>query len=489
LKPPDSKETTEVKQNPELKLALPKQVPQQVPTAAEDKKLSPLSREKQKSKRQFVFVEENGRNLVLAGTTETLVNNLTGTEPAEPQLLREFLFTYTYFTTSKELYQILKKRFKAKPQALMSSNDTSGFGPQQVKQTIQLRITQFVKVWMREFSWYFREDEDLVKRVSEFIDKNLTKVSQAWATSLKKLMDKKIKSKLKSPKGDDPRKELQKHKTSTAIQKAQGIAFNQILNPLKRVTRHAKRRDISFLNLHPKEISRQMALLEHLLFKKIKPNEILHTSWKKTNKAEVAPNVTNLIEWFNRMTNWVSREIVVTPNLKQRVAVVKRFIQIAKYCKDINNFMGMTEIVSAINSPCVSRLKQTFESLGKKDKETYKEMEELVLNPVHNFSKYRDIINSLSISVFPVVPYLGVMLSDLISIAELPNKDKEGLINFKKMRRITSNVELIIRLQQYAYEFEEVPEITDFLKTTKMYPEKDLFNYSKLCEPPIMVDQ
>jgi len=57
------------------------------------------------------------------------------------------------------------------------------------------------------------------------------------------------------------------------------------------------------------------------------------------------------------------------------------------------------------------------------------------------------------------------------------------------MRRITSNVELIIRLQQYAYEFEEVPEITDFLKTTKMYPEKDLFNYSKLCEPPIMVDQ
>jgi len=175
-----------------------------------------------------------------------------------------------------------------------------------------------------------------------------------------------------------------------------------------------------------------MALLEHLLFKKIKPNEILHTSWKKTNKAEVAPNVTNLIEWFNRMTNWVSREIVVTPNLKQRVAVVKRFIQIAKYCKDINNFMGMTEIVSAINSPCVSRLKQTFESLGKKDKETYKEMEELVLNPVHNFSKYRDIINSLSISVFPVVPYLGVMLSDLISIAELPNKDKEGLINFKK---------------------------------------------------------
>ena len=53
-------------------------------------------------------------------------------------------------------------------------------------------------------------------------------------------------------------------------------------------------------------------------------------------------------------------------NMRLRVAVIKFFITVARYCASWNNYNTVFEIVSGLNVPSVYRLKKTWSNLPAK---------------------------------------------------------------------------------------------------------------------------
>jgi hypothetical protein len=62
---------------------------------------------------------------------------------------------------------------------------------------------------------------------------------------------------------------------------------------------------------------------------RIRSSEFHKKRWADAD-TQLAPNLTAMIERFNKVSYWVATEIVFQPDLKKRIEVIKRWIVVAE---------------------------------------------------------------------------------------------------------------------------------------------------------------
>jgi hypothetical protein len=154
-----------------------------------------------------------------------------------------------------------------------------------------------------------------------------------------------------------------------------------------------------------------------------------------------------IIERANKISNWVSYEILKSTD---KVKTLKKFILVLKELQNLNNFSGLMSIFGGLTINAVFRLKKTWGQLSHNYKEIFDEIFK-VAEFDNNFKKLRTEIKNNSNE--PVVPYIGIFLSDLLKIEENSDffKDKK-IINFQKRRLLYDIIISLKSLQKKKYD-------------------------------------
>lgn len=190
---------------------------------------------------------------------------------------------------------------------------------------------------------------------------------------------------------------------------------------------------VSFvLSYDSKCLAEHLTIIEKDMLQEIDWKELIELQWNKeltpvNSWLEIIVNenyynknkgVNLVIARFNLMVNWTISEILLTRTEEERIAIISRYIHVAHHCLAMQNFSTLMQLILALTSEKVAKLKSTWKNLPPGDILTLKNLEELT-SPLKNFINIRLCTNLIKPSR-GCIPFVGLYLSDLVFNAERP---------------------------------------------------------------------
>jgi hypothetical protein len=462
-------------------------------------------------------VEDEEERPIRAATLNKLVEVATSSKLSDLNFLPTFLLTYKSFATPRRLFEKLRQRFNVP----MTLAESQGMTPEQFREfvalPIRLRVISFLKRWIQDYPEDI--DRSLLAEMKKFVEKlsqtepGLKLIAASITTTLDKIGTH-IAS--QSASGSSLY-------NTVSVMGGHGFSFQALMHgfspyasasalvltqsqstglsglgsrsnpmvsnrkvtippgtpPVPKVPKMIFHPSLSLYQIDQEEFARQLTIMDSHVFISVKPSELLNQSWNKPKLKHLAPNVLKMVNMFNQLSHAISAQILQGPKPKDRAKIIEWWIKVAEHCKNLSNYHGLMAVVSGINSGPTVRLKASRREVSKSLLDQLASYE-AIFESDGSFSAYRSTLLS---SAPPLIPYLGIHLTDLTFIEE-GNKDMQGhLINFAKRRLLYQTISGLQNFQQTGYNLQSVRQIQDIIANLKAGEVRDLFKLSLMREP------
>ncbi|RLN36592.1 hypothetical protein BBJ28_00013738 [Nothophytophthora sp. Chile5] len=231
------------------------------------------------------------------------------------------------------------------------------------------------------------------------------------------------------------------------------------------------------LDLDPSIIAQQITLLQHYLFSKIKVSEVLASK----RNAEKTPGYQRLRLLHNHISIWVVGQILARDDVDQRAEILAYFIRVAGVLlSPLQNLDGFMAVMNAANDSSLFRLKKTWGRLPPQARDLWHELTQLTekgARPLNKLTKE---------ATAPLIPYMGVMIQNVLALQEYPDRVEGDLINFKKIRSIGSLVQRMLAFQKTPYLLPTDKRVLDHICSSVPFEDADAcFRRSLKIEPRV----
>ncbi|KAJ3441705.1 ras guanine nucleotide exchange factor a [Anaeramoeba flamelloides] len=404
----------------------------------------------------------NGKNDhqkdIYCANINKLVEKLTD-KKTQVRFRDAFIMTYPSFMKPTHLLSKLKERYnvpiklKAKYQ---NEKDWKNFRDQ-----IQIKVISVLNGWIK--NGWIDIDKKLLIRIIDFINTTISKDKEKSGEKLLKLIN-----------------DMQTEKNNEKDQNKRMILDEKEKPPDAIIPKKLFNPNFTLINVPEEEFARQMTILIFDIYRKIKPSELITESWKPKKIKSKSPNIIAMIQKFNEYSNYIATLIVKPEKVKTRAKMFSRFLRIGKHLLEMNNYDSLMATLAAYTHSAVKRLKVTMKEVPKGVYKTLIEFKS-ILKRDKGFQGYRKMLNSIEP---PIVPYLGVFLTDITVISNSSSDKIDGLINFNKRKLLYNVVWKLQQFQKTPFNFYPIHQIQILLR--KRLPakgEKELYKLSLKREP------
>ena len=406
---------------------------------------------------------------VRGGSVRALVEQLTLHNRLVSEFNASMLLTFPSFMDANQLFELLLERFLIQPPEGLTSEEFAIWSEKK-QRPIRLRVVNVLKTWLETY-WFEDDSEDMTNEARNQLFEQLSKFASQLKTqkfpgavSLANIVEKRYNNKEPS---------FKRYMVTITARP-----------PLPLLPKNLKKFKLS--EVEPLEMARQLCVREFKLLVVITSHECLKRGCGGHSKNPNAggKKIGEFIRNSNSMTNWVAYAILRHSEPKRRASCIRYFVQVAEYCRSLNNFSSMTAIISALYSSTIHRMKRTWDYVSQRTVTKLENMNRL-MNSSRNFNEYRDLLNLVSP---PVVPFFGVYLTDLTFVEDgNPNylDPEHKIVNFAKRMKTANIIESIRQFQVMPYNFEEIPDVQRFLDGGfyEAPPIEELYDTSLNFEP------
>jgi len=228
-------------------------------------------------------------------------------------------------------------------------------------------------------------------------------------------------------------------------------------------------------------IAQQLTMIEFGIYQRVEVTELLNQAWNKPKLKHRSPNVLALISRSTKLSLWLATMVLLADKVPQRVRIIEKFIDICTHLVTMHNFNTLMSFIAGLNLSCVHRLKKTTKKLSAEKKKLLEKYHTL-MSPDSSYKIYRA---ELKVTSPPLLPYLGVSLTDL-TFTEEGNPDfvDGGKINVRKREMTFLRIRELVQPQTSPYSFPIVEPLYTFLtEVPYIASDQELYELSQYIEP------
>eukprot|EP00056_Hartaetosiga_gracilis_P009140 m.131094 g.131094 ORF g.131094 m.131094 type:complete len:1583 (-) comp13067_c0_seq4:192-4940(-) len=192
----------------------------------------------------------------------------------------------------------------------------------------------------------------------------------------------------------------------------------------------------------PEAIAELLTMVDFHSFAKLDLYFLIEYATKKQKDHDLLPTMKELTHRFNKISDWVATVVLSLPNPQQRARMLELLIETADRFYELYNFHGVLQILSALRTAAIKRLKKSWAQVTEGKKAILNTMHGII-SPDDNRNAYRRKLASIgkqfysqsfgSVSrkqcVSPCLPYIGFALSDIVYFFD--GNKKESLKSYR----------------------------------------------------------